>query len=1048
MIRINSRLSSFFFIFAFLPAVLLSPSTLTAAESQAVVKDPASVPPVLDLTLRPIVDAGGKISHVEVALDMLPAAGAKAASIGLKAAVKYTDITGIADRIENLQVTDDQGPLDLKKLDDISAYGGMVIWRKWQSVRPAVGTVKVSYRARVPEFVPHPGPPFDLRLSGGGVSGAGCGFMALPEWEGPMTLRLHWDLKNLEPGSSGRSTIGDGDFEAIGTIEQVFQSFYITGPLGRFPEQGTVDGFSTAWLGTPDFDVRKLMAEAARSYSTLRSFFRDTVTPSYRFFMTVRADNFGVGGSALQDSFLLYIPEKAEYAKRARGTITHEMTHKWTGGMAGPAGETFWFSEGLTVYYTRLVMYRAGLFSADEYIEDANDTVSSYLTNPLRNLPNDQIEKHFWSDRNAQVIPYDRGSLYFAQVDAQIRAASGGKRSLDDVIRELFAKRDEDDNLTREMWLEALKKEIGPQALAEFESVIIKGGDLNLDAAAFGPEFTKVPAVFRKFELGFDEKALLAPAEKRISGLVGGSAAEQAGLKNGDLVLDPVDLLELKKNDRLLLRTRVQRGDQTLDIEYLPRGNPVPGFKWIPLPPAPFKPVITRHQGVFNGRNISYTAEVAETVIGDEKKPPSARIVSVSYLAEGQPEPASRPVVFVFNGGPIVASAALHLAAFGPKRVNFPEDLNADPSKFDLVDNSYTVLDAADLVFFDPAGTGFSRVNDGTAPNAYASVDADARELAEFVEAWSRKHNCLDSPKFLFGESYGALRAAVAAQKINKLDPPVRLDGVYLMGQALNIIETCSRPANILSPVVTLPTVATLGWYHGRVRKNGRTFEEFLDEVRQFARTEFLTALFQGNTLPAAERDRLSVRLEELTGLPAKLFADSNLRTGKYAVRTELFKDRGVVTGTNDGRYLGPAPQPGKQADDPSNRIGIAVTNGFKKYFEEDLHLDVKNYAPASTAAGMEGWDWGGASPFGDWPYMAPLAEVMTENKGFRVAVGIGYHDLLTTLGAAEFAVSQSGWPKERVSVFRYDGGHMAYTVEKSLKQLMDDVRTWISDNK
>jgi len=1043
VIRINSRLSSFFIISAFLPIFLLTLPVSAAPESKAVAKDSAAVPPVLDLTLRPVLDAGGKILHVEVALDVFPAAGAGAAPFGLKAPVKYTNITGITDRIEDLQLTDDQGPLDLKKPDDISEYGGMVIWRKWQSVRATAGTVKVRFRARVPKFESRPGPPFDLRLSGGGVSGAGCGFIALPDSESSFTLRLHWDLKNLKPGSTGRMTMGDGDFETVGTVGQVFNSFFIAGPLGRYPEQGTVDGFSTAWLGTPEFDVRKLMEGAARSYATLRSFFRDTVTPSYRFFMIIGAENPGVGGTALQDSFMLYIPEKAEYAKAARGTIAHEMTHKWTGGIEGPAGETFWFSEGLTVHYTSLLMYRAGLFSADEYLEDANDTVSRYLTNPLRNLPNDQIEQNFWSDRNAQVIPYDRGSLYFAQVDSEIRAASGGKRSLDDVIRELFSRRDENDNLTREMWLEALNKEIGPSALAEFESVIIKGGDLIPDPDAFGPEFDRIPAVLRKFELGFDESAWLASPEKRISGLVGGSAAERAGLKNGDLILDPLDLLGLKENDRLLLRTRVQRGDQTLEIEYLPRGNPVPGFKWIKLPLAPFSPKVSRHRGVFNGREISYSAEVEETVVGDENKAPSARLVSISYLADGVGDAVARPVIFIFNGGPIVPSVFLHLAAFGPKRVEFPDDLTADPSKFVLVDNPHTVLDAADLVFFDPAGTGFSRVNEGTSPEAYFSVEADARQFTEFVEAWSRTHNRLGSPKFLFGESYGTLRAAVAALNISKLDPPVRLDGVFLMGQALNIIETCMRPANILSPVVSLPTMATLGWYHGRVKKNGRTFEQFLDEVRLFARTELLTALFQGNALPAAERDRLSVRLEALTGVPAKLFADVNLRFNKYIIQTELLKDQNEIVGRNDGRYRGPAPKPGKM-EDPSDRIGLAVSNGFKKYFEEDLHLETEDYIPASTAAGMDGWDWGAASPFGDWPYMAPLADVMARNPGFRVAVGIGYHDLLTTLGAAEFAVAQSGWPKDRVSIFRYDGGHMAYTVEKSLKQLMDDVRAWI----
>jgi carboxypeptidase C (cathepsin A) len=66
-------------------------------------------------------------------------------------------------------------------------------------------------------------------------------------------------------------------------------------------------------------------------------------------------------------------------------------------------------------------------------------------------------------------------------------------------------------------------------------------------------------------------------------------------------------------------------------------------------------------------------------------------------------------------------------------------------------------------------------------------------------------------------------------------------------------------------------------------------------------------------------------------------------------------------------------------------------------------------------------------------------------NPNFRVIIGGGYHDLLTTTGVADYAFAQSGWPKDRVRIVRYEGGHMAYTVEKSLKEMMDDVRMFVS---
>jgi len=452
---------------------------------------------------------------------------------------------------------------------------------------------------------------------------------------------------------------------------------------------------------------------------------------------------------------------------------------------------------------------------------------------------------------------------------------------------------------------------------------------------------------------------------------------------------------------------------------------------------------LTRHQGQFNGQTVDFTAVIEETLVTDGEEGPSARIVSISYLRDGNHDAPARPVIFLFNGGPIVPSVYLHMAAFGPKRIAFPDDLEAGPATSSLVDNTYTVLDAADLVFFDPAGTGFSRVSEGTAPDAYFSVEADARQLTQFIKTWSRNHNRLDSPKYIFGESYGTLRAAVAAQQLTHLDPPVRLDGVFLMGQALNIVETSSRPGNIIGYVVSLPTLAALGWYHGCVDRGDRTFEQFLDEVRLFARTEYLTALFQGDTLSPTKRDRIAHRLAAFTGLPAKLYIENNIRIRKIPFRSLLLKDNNFVIGYYDGRYTAEGKE--SKTPDPSRKINAAVISGFKIYAEEHLKLDLTEYITDSPVKGLEGWKWGGSTPFSDWPYMESIRKAMTKNPELRIVVGAGYHDLTTTIGASEYAIAQSGWPRGRVRMAHYEGGHMAYSVEKSLKEMMDDVRTLLS---
>ena len=537
--------------------------------------------PDLDIMLRIVKDDGEEITHVGVELEISSTDRRSEEPFTLRAPVIFAGVDGIADRVEDLRVMDEEGVVDLEEMEDQADAGGFIYWRKWKATRPTTGTIKVRYRCRLPEPVPRLGPPFDLRVNGGGISGAGYGFLALPEESGLFDLRLRWDLKNMEHGSIGVTSLGEGDFQTVGPLDQVFSSYFMVGRVGRFPEEGNVSGFSSTWVGTPPFDAKEVMEWSAKAYTALKKFFRDTGSDPYRFFMRVGPDNNGVGGAGLYNSFMLFVPVDSELTEHTRGTIAHEMTHNWVGHIEGPPGATFWFSEGLVVHYTRLLMFRAGLFSADEFIEDANATVARYLTNPLRNLPNDSIEEQFWKDRNAQVVPYDRGSLYFAHIDAKIRAASEESRSLDDIILEMFDRRNNGEKLTKEMWLELLENELGPSAIDEFESVIIKGEDFVPDTDAFGPLFERIPAKLHVLELGFDERKTLYSSDRIVIGLKKGSAAEKAGLQNGDRLLNNINMSKLRRDNKLKLKLEIQRGEQELVIEYLPHGDYVDGYKWI-----------------------------------------------------------------------------------------------------------------------------------------------------------------------------------------------------------------------------------------------------------------------------------------------------------------------------------------------------------------------------------------------------------------------------------------------------------------------------------
>jgi len=460
-----------------------------------------------------------------------------------------------------------------------------------------------------------------------------------------------------------------------------------------------------------------------------------------------------------------------------------------------------------------------------------------------------------------------------------------------------------------------------------------------------------------------------------------------------------------------------------------------------------------QREGTFNGRQVQFATDVNQYAIHlpapEDGKPGNAgTVVATTYRAlhiDGLPvDLATRPVVFFFNGGPLVPAIYLHLLAFGPSRVQVSTDLGADPATFPVFDNPHCPLDAADLVFFDPIGTGFSEVSGDTAEDAFFSVASDAEVFAEFFVQWGARYQREASPKFIFGESYGTARAAVSAGKL-VVDRSLRLDGVYLFGQAVNIVETVNRPENVMSYVVTLPTLAVLGAYHGLSATPAARLPELVETATAYAQTTYLPALLQGQRLPDAELRKVANELAALTGVPAEVFVSHRLRIGKVAFRHLLLREQGRVLGGMDGRYTASADaidQSGDASAVLAGRLASAQQAWFEQHFDQRVEA---KYSMQAAVKGFDGWGWGASTPFSDWRFGKPLADAMMQNPALRLVVGVGYHDTFTTYGAARYAIDQSEWPLDRVAFRAYFGGHMAYTVDASLVAMARDVRDWVT---
>jgi hypothetical protein len=446
-------------------------------------------PPTFDIELAPVRDGSAEVTAVDVRWEFR----AGPDSLTLAAPIVYAGVTGIADRIERLEAHDREGSLSLGTTDDAAAPGGFPYFRRWRPIRRIAYPLVVSYRARVQPDGERNGPPFSIRSSGGGISGAGPGFLLLPEDTSRIAIRLRWNLADLAPGSIGVTSLGEGPLALDATVERFRQAWFMAGPVGRYPADPSA-GFSAFWLGTPPFDTSVEMKWAADFYAYLaREFAYLDPPPPYRVFMRFLAAAPCGGGTALEGSFMLSRCVRAGDTLESgpRDTFAHEMIHQWVGGIEGPHGVTSWFSEGLTTHYTRLLPFRGGFMPVDWYEAQIRESIDGYYRSPGRNLSADSIAALGFGDENIRHVPYHRGALYFGDLDARIRKRSDGKRTLDSLMHGVFVRRHRGEPFDQAIWLATVARELGDSARSQFTSVIIDGKTIAPDPGAFGPCFTR-----------------------------------------------------------------------------------------------------------------------------------------------------------------------------------------------------------------------------------------------------------------------------------------------------------------------------------------------------------------------------------------------------------------------------------------------------------------------------------------------------------------------------------------------------------------------------
>ena len=464
------------------------------------------------------------------------------------------------------------------------------------------------------------------------------------------------------------------------------------------------------------------------------------------------------------------------------------------------------------------------------------------------------------------------------------------------------------------------------------------------------------------------------------------------------------------------------------------------------------KPKESKGTVTIAGTEITYDAKTGTLPLLKEDGAVRADVFFVYYARtghDGKPIAAadsSRPIIFCFNGGPGSSAVWLHFGGLGPKKIALPPDGRTPEVLGKITDNPTSILDAADLVFIDPVGTGASRPAKGEKGEQFWGVDEDVEACGEFIRLFATREQRWQSPKFLCGESYGGIRAAGLANFLQEKHG-MYLNGVIIVSGLLNFQTLHGDTANDLPYLTFLPTETATAAFHGKLAPElTANLDKTLAEVRTFAFGEYATALLKGRTLPADERRRIAEKLARFTGLPLQTVEDSDLRISPSVFRKALLKKEGKIIGRYDARVVA---EDGDRLDlqpefDPSYTFIVGPFSAAANAYTRGV-LGYENDQPYRILAGLP---WNYTHFANRYASLEPrLGDAMKTNPHLRVLVCQGLRDLAVPPEAMAYSLNHLPIPESlraNITIKTFDSGHMMYLLDKDAAKLRADIVGWL----
>jgi carboxypeptidase C (cathepsin A) len=413
-----------------------------------------------------------------------------------------------------------------------------------------------------------------------------------------------------------------------------------------------------------------------------------------------------------------------------------------------------------------------------------------------------------------------------------------------------------------------------------------------------------------------------------------------------------------------------------------------------------------------------------------------------------------RPVTFFYNGGPGSSTLWLHMGSFAPERVQTANPEYIRPAPYGFGPNRDTLLDKSDLIFVDAIGTGYSRPLGDKKGSDFWGVDQDADGFARAIMRYVTKNARWQSPKFIFGESYGTTRSGALSYLLQ--DRGMALNGVIILSSILNY--GIRQPGFDQIYINYLPSFAATAWYHHKVPNPPADVATFVEQARQFAAGPYAAALAQGSALDPAKRAEIAQQMAAFTGLSPAFILNANLRVDLSRFQKELLRDQRLTVGRYDSRYTGidsDAAGERPEYDASDTAISGAFIASFQDYVVRELGY--KTDMPYRVSAyGLDGfkWDFTHKAPGSPRPQTSPdvavdLSAAMRTNPYLHVLSLNGYYDMATPFFGTEYDLKHMDLqPAQAQNLeFRYyPSGHMAYLNPDALHALHRDLAAFYDE--